>query len=114
MEAAGLMKNFPCIVIRGISDYADSHKNQRWQRYASATATAYAKEFLGLVPCSQLYKTTTALSVIHKNIANVAMDVSTIWEDVKSITTSHDDIPLFFLRRRTFSLLRRRESEKAS
>jgi nucleoside phosphorylase len=28
MEAAGLMDNFPCIVIRGICDYADSHKNK--------------------------------------------------------------------------------------
>jgi hypothetical protein len=28
MEAAGLMKNFPCVVIRGICDYADSHKNK--------------------------------------------------------------------------------------
>ena len=30
MEAAGLMDSFPCIVIRGIYDYADSHKNKMW------------------------------------------------------------------------------------
>ncbi|THZ36792.1 hypothetical protein D6C88_10432 [Aureobasidium pullulans] len=46
MEAAGLMNNFPCLVIRGISDYSDSHKNDRWQRYAAATAAAFAKELL--------------------------------------------------------------------
>lgn len=46
MEAAGLMNHFPCLVIRGISDYADSHKNKRWQAYAAATAAAYAKELL--------------------------------------------------------------------
>ncbi len=46
MEAAGLMNNFPCIVIRGISDYADSHKNDRWQSFAAATAAACAKELL--------------------------------------------------------------------
>ena len=46
MEAAGLMNNFPCIVIRGISDYADSHKDFSWQKYAAAAAAAYAKEFL--------------------------------------------------------------------
>lgn len=28
MEAAGLMNNFPCLVIRGICDYADSHKTK--------------------------------------------------------------------------------------
>lgn len=33
MEAAGLMNNFPCIIIRGICDYADSHKNKDWQIY---------------------------------------------------------------------------------
>jgi nucleoside phosphorylase len=46
MEAAGLMNNFPCLVIRGISDYADSHKNDNWQPYASATAAAYARLLL--------------------------------------------------------------------
>lgn len=46
MEAAGLMNNFPCIVVRGICDYADSHKNDAWQRYAAATAAAFAKSLL--------------------------------------------------------------------
>ncbi|OCL03455.1 purine and uridine phosphorylase [Glonium stellatum] len=46
MEAAGLMDRFPCLIIRGICDYADSHKNKRWQNYAAATAAAYAKELL--------------------------------------------------------------------
>ncbi|KAK2034281.1 purine and uridine phosphorylase [Colletotrichum zoysiae] len=46
MEAAGLMDNFPCLVIRGICDYADSHKAKEWQPYAAAVAAAYAKELL--------------------------------------------------------------------
>lgn len=50
MEAAGLMNNFPCLVIRGICDYADSHKHKEWQFYAAATAAACAKEILSLVP----------------------------------------------------------------
>jgi nucleoside phosphorylase len=49
MEAAGLIDNFPCLVIRGICDYADSHKNKQWQPYAAATAAAFAKEILGFV-----------------------------------------------------------------
>ena len=49
MEAAGLMDTFPCVVIRGVCDYADSHKNKRWQRYAAATAACYCKELLGMV-----------------------------------------------------------------
>ncbi|KAL4893070.1 nucleoside phosphorylase domain-containing protein [Aspergillus ambiguus] len=43
MEAAGLMNTFPYLVIRGISDYADTHKNDDWQGYAAAAAAAYAK-----------------------------------------------------------------------
>jgi ankyrin repeat domain-containing protein 50 len=50
MEAAGLMDSFPCLVIRGICDYADSHKNKQWQPYAAATASAYAKELLSIMP----------------------------------------------------------------
>ncbi|KAM6511827.1 hypothetical protein FALCPG4_016819 [Fusarium falciforme] len=51
MEAAGLLDaNFPCLVVRGISDYADSHKNNQWQGYAAAVAAAYAKELLAILP----------------------------------------------------------------
>ncbi|KAJ5553175.1 hypothetical protein N7494_002553 [Penicillium frequentans] len=46
MEAAGLMNTFPCLVIRGICDYSDSHKNKEWQGYASMVAAAYAKDLL--------------------------------------------------------------------
>jgi nucleoside phosphorylase len=46
MEAAGLMNHFPCLVIRGICDYSDSHKNKDWQGYAAMVAAAYAKDLL--------------------------------------------------------------------
>jgi len=46
MEAAGLMNDFPCLVIRGICDYSDSHKNKEWQGYAALAAAAYAKDLL--------------------------------------------------------------------
>lgn len=46
MEAAGLTNNFPCLVIRGICDYSDSHKNDDLHKYAALTAAAYARELL--------------------------------------------------------------------
>jgi nucleoside phosphorylase len=46
MEAAGLMNHFPCLVVRGICDYSDSHKNEEWQGYAATAAAAYAKDLL--------------------------------------------------------------------
>ncbi|KAE8383466.1 hypothetical protein BDV26DRAFT_251790 [Aspergillus bertholletiae] len=50
MEAAGLIEDFPCLIIRGICDYADSHKNKTWQPYAAATAAAFTKELLLFLP----------------------------------------------------------------
>lgn len=52
IEAVGLMGQFPCLVIRGICDYANSHKNKTWQLYASAVTASYAKGLLGIVPSS--------------------------------------------------------------
>ena len=46
MEAAGIMDDKRCLIIRGIADYADSHKNGSWQNYAAGTAAAFAREFL--------------------------------------------------------------------
>lgn len=46
MEAAGLMNHFPCLVVRGICNYADTHKNKRWQGYAAMAAAAYVKDLL--------------------------------------------------------------------
>ncbi|PLB48791.1 purine and uridine phosphorylase [Aspergillus steynii IBT 23096] len=40
MEGAGLSETIPTMVVKGSSDYADSHKNKRWQPYAAATAAA--------------------------------------------------------------------------
>ncbi|KAK2799233.1 hypothetical protein FQN51_007063 [Onygenales sp. PD_10] len=56
MEAAGLMNEFPCLVIRGISDYADSHKNSSWQPYAAAAAAACGKEILSILPATTQWK----------------------------------------------------------
>ncbi|KAH0539082.1 hypothetical protein FGG08_004380 [Glutinoglossum americanum] len=46
MEGAGVWDNFPCVVIKGVCDYADSHKNKNCQGYAAATAAACMKAFL--------------------------------------------------------------------
>jgi nucleoside phosphorylase len=65
MEAAGLMNNFPCLVVRGICDYADSHKNKKWQPYAAGIAAAYAKEVLMVIPPADVAKTRTAEEAIQ-------------------------------------------------
>ncbi|KAK2811432.1 hypothetical protein FQN50_002055 [Emmonsiellopsis sp. PD_5] len=69
MEAAGLMNNFPCLVIRGISDYADSHKNDHWRSRAIAAASAYTKTLLNMSvrpdDVSNLPQLTELMSVVQ-------------------------------------------------
>ncbi|KAI1302935.1 nucleoside phosphorylase domain-containing protein [Xylaria venustula] len=50
MEGAGVWEIFPCIIIKGVCDYADSHKNKKWQDYAAITAAASLKAFLEVWP----------------------------------------------------------------
>jgi hypothetical protein len=64
MEAAGLMNSFPCLVIRGICDYADSHKNKKWQPYTAGTAAACAKEVLSVIPLAEVAKADTVEETI--------------------------------------------------
>lgn len=66
MEAAGLMNQFPCLVIRGICDYSDSHKNKDWQGYAAMTAAAYAKELLLRIPATQIEAEKNIREVLDK------------------------------------------------
>jgi nucleoside phosphorylase len=54
MEAAGLMNHFPCLVIRGICDYSDTHKNKEWQGYAALAAAAYTKDLLYRIPLNRV------------------------------------------------------------
>jgi hypothetical protein len=66
MEAAGMMDEFSCLVIRRIWDYADSHKNKRWQPYAAATAAAYMKELLDMVPAQEVAKASKAAEALQR------------------------------------------------
>ena len=54
MEAAGALNDFPCLVVRGISDYSDSHKNDKWHGYAAAVAAAYARELFCHMPVEEV------------------------------------------------------------
>ncbi|KAK8002324.1 hypothetical protein PG989_002043 [Apiospora arundinis] len=54
MEAAGVDASRPCLVIRGISDYADSHKGDAWRSYAAGKAAVFARELLSKIPPSKV------------------------------------------------------------
>ncbi|UKZ51788.1 hypothetical protein TrVGV298_005552 [Trichoderma virens] len=75
MEAAGLMNHFPCLVIRGICDYADSHKNKEWQGYAAMVAAAYAKDLL--------YQIAPNSVTTEKRISDILSDVKEVVNGVE-------------------------------
>ncbi|KAK5467687.1 hypothetical protein LTS15_000660 [Exophiala xenobiotica] len=50
MEGSGVSQNLSTLVIKGVCDYADSHKNKDWQNYAAATAAACMKAALHAWP----------------------------------------------------------------
>ena len=65
IEAAGLMHDFPCVVVRGICDYCDSHKNKDWQPCAAAVAAAYSKELIQTVTPASLADQRPAIDIMN-------------------------------------------------
>ncbi|KAE8419854.1 nucleoside phosphorylase domain-containing protein [Aspergillus pseudocaelatus] len=84
MEAAVLMNKFPCLVIRGISDYSDSHKNDQWRKRAIAVASAYAKELLLLIEPSDVELLTP---IVARVLDTVSQNIRKIDESTASNTT---------------------------
>lgn len=87
MEAAGLMNEFPCLVIRGICDYSDSHKNKKWQEYAAVTAAAFAKELINFIPQSHVVNAETASSAMEELLGEAVQTT----QRVESIVLGIDD-----------------------
>ncbi|TQW06747.1 phosphorylase superfamily protein [Cordyceps javanica] len=50
MEGTGVWDEIPCIVVKGICDFSDSHKNKSWQDYTAATAAAAGRALLERYP----------------------------------------------------------------
>lgn len=68
MEAAGIADELPCLVVRGICDYADTHKQDSWHRYAAAVAAAYAKAILLKFNGPEVEETTTMRETMQERM----------------------------------------------
>ncbi|KAI7770093.1 hypothetical protein LZL87_014294 [Fusarium oxysporum] len=73
MEAAGVMNHFPCLVIRGICDYADSHKNKDWQEHAAIVAAALAKELLQHVQAGDIERERPIKDIIQDDDLSIGL-----------------------------------------
>ncbi|KAL7909440.1 putative wd40 protein [Trichoderma velutinum] len=94
MEAAGLINRFPCLVIRGICDYSDSHKNNKWRGYAAIMAAAYTKDFLRHLIPEQVVAGKSAIDLlqgIHGELENLVQktDIVSYKLDLAKLSTAH-------------------------
>ncbi|KAK6356047.1 hypothetical protein TWF718_000421 [Orbilia javanica] len=88
MEAAGLMNHFPCLVIRGICDYSDSHKSKEWQGYAAMTAAAYAKDILYQIAPSKVEaeaKLVDILSTVEGRVNEISSNIQGMKDNVEHL-----------------------------
>jgi nucleoside phosphorylase/Cdc6-like AAA superfamily ATPase len=77
-EAAGLMNSFPCLIVRGICDYSDSHKSAEWQGYAAMTAAAYTKDLLRSIVPSMIEQ--------QQNIREITIEQQ---QNIRDVTVEH-------------------------
>ena len=73
MGAAGSLADFPCMVIRGISDYCDSHKNDKWQGYAAVSAAAYARQLFFHMPVDLATRVDKAASLYESHFIAISI-----------------------------------------
>ncbi|KLO80962.1 Uncharacterized protein LW93_9210 [Fusarium fujikuroi] len=84
MEAAGLMNHFPCLIVRGICDYSDSHKNKEWQGYAALVAAAYAKDLLSRISPNKVEA--------ERKLTDVILELNRIAQDHRDVARDHCNI----------------------
>ncbi|KAL7897419.1 hypothetical protein HDV64DRAFT_43406 [Trichoderma sp. TUCIM 5745] len=67
-EGSGLWDEFPCIIVKGVCHYADSHQNKDWQNFAAATAASVVKGLIEHYPKTDQRVTARANDAISKQI----------------------------------------------
>ncbi|KAJ1328910.1 ankyrin repeat domain-containing protein 50 [Microdochium nivale] len=90
MEAAGIMDELPCLVIRGICDYADTHKHDGWHYYAAAAAAAYCKAVLRKIPSEDIEGTQPMREMMTK-VNAIYQTVETTYKAVDGIHATVKD-----------------------
>ena len=81
MEGAGVWDIFPTLVVKSVSDYADSHKDKEWQDYAAVQAAAAAKVIL------TKWEAIDSGTIGHLTTSNVATDLASGFQ-----LTEHDQL----------------------
>ncbi|KAL2802448.1 hypothetical protein BJX63DRAFT_437864 [Aspergillus granulosus] len=89
MEAAGLMNQYPFLIIRGICDYSDSHKNKEWQGYAAMAAAAYAKDLLHRIPPSKVEAERKIIEIVSSGMSELRTTTQATSAAVQRLDIEH-------------------------
>ncbi|KAL2782618.1 hypothetical protein BJX66DRAFT_331084 [Aspergillus keveii] len=92
MEAAGIMDELPCLVVRGICDYADTHKNDNWHYYAAAVAAAYCKALLRKIDAQEVQEVITMKQLMDdvKGLAEGMNKIQDAQRDTQNVVQNLD------------------------
>ncbi|KAH8165685.1 hypothetical protein CIB48_g2565 [Xylaria polymorpha] len=85
MEGAGVWENFPCLIIKAVCDYADSHKSKRWQAFAAATAVAATKAVLAKWNTGKCFQASSVCK--YTLVDSDARVASLVWYDFGCLFT---------------------------
>ncbi|KAJ5919481.1 hypothetical protein N7454_009316 [Penicillium verhagenii] len=96
MEAAGLMNNVPCLVIRGICDYCDSHKNDEWHKYAALVAAAYARELLHVLRPQRVDAMSPWAEQVTQKLEQVQQELTSLSDTQSAVLTGIERLDLKF------------------
>jgi nucleoside phosphorylase len=75
MEAAGIMDEIPCLIVRGICDYADTHKQDGWHFYAAAVAAAYCRTLLCKIDSRRVKETDSRFAEGVERLKEIASEL---------------------------------------
>ncbi|RAK93795.1 Pfs, NACHT and ankyrin domain protein [Aspergillus costaricaensis CBS 115574] len=109
MEAAGVINTLPCLVVRGISDYADSRKNDEWRPRAIAAACSYAKALILQIPPeeapqqSEILHVTGLIKDLRDELGQIKAAINGLWSLQKG--ESYTDHRLTTVRSRSVSIM---------
>jgi hypothetical protein len=73
-EGSGVWDEFPCIIVKGVCDYADSHNNKGWRNFTAATAATAASVVQGLI--ESYPKTDQPITVLARNQISIGIEES--------------------------------------
>ncbi|RBR05264.1 hypothetical protein FVER53590_29067 [Fusarium verticillioides] len=100
--AAGNQALNRCISIRGISDYADGHKNDSWHDYAALSAAVCAAELLKCLALSSVRRMTIEMApdeiadliqgAVNAAEGRISQSLNSLGGDLANLKAAHDNI----------------------